>query len=96
MTALKTDEDHTIRIIASTSIRLPPYSLCIYIYRAPFVSLVQIANDLWPFANVVLQLHQSFSSPSSYSHFYVVSMYDDICLHVARSYILHRPTVPSL
>ena len=26
------------------------------------------------------------SSPSSYSHFYVGSMYDDIRLHVARSY----------
>ena len=28
----------------------------------------------------------SSSSPSSYSHFYVGSMYDDIRLHVARSY----------
>ena len=29
---------------------------------------------------------KSSSSPSSYSHFYVGSMYDDIRLHVARSY----------
>ena len=28
----------------------------------------------------------SSSSPSSYSHFYVESMYDDIRLHVAQSY----------
>ena len=28
----------------------------------------------------------SSSSPSYYSHFYVGSMYDDISLHVARSY----------
>ena len=30
--------------------------------------------------------HSSPSSPSSYSHFYVGSMCDDISLHVARSY----------
>ena len=30
--------------------------------------------------------YSSSSSPSSYSHFYVGSMYDDIRLHVARSY----------
>ena len=30
--------------------------------------------------------YSSSSSPSSYPHFYVGSMYDDIRLHVARSY----------
>ena len=34
----------------------------------------------------MLMGQSSSASPSSYSHFYVGSMYDDIRLHVARSY----------
>ena len=46
-------------------------------------------SPLWPCLELNLQVSNPTlwqSSPSSYSHFYVGSMYDDIRLHVARSY----------
>ena len=46
----------------------------------------KFVSDVDQSESIIAYIIISSSSPSSYSNFYVGSMYDDICLHVARSY----------
>ena len=52
-------------------------------YSVPLITDIKCTKM---FVEVSLLLPMQSSSPSSYSHFYMESMYDNIRLHVARSY----------